>query len=210
VSVACKRWDCDVCGPRKARELARVLVNDSQVDPPQFAVTLTTRDPDTTPEVYRRASAAVWKRLRRRFGRVEYFGFIEFTTGRGTRSDGRRRMHGHYLVKFRDDAPDEADAERMVRETWEPITGAFRVAVERLRTPSGAMAYLSLHHQKPQQAPPKEWQGMRSRPSQGYFAEPLATLRQVAREQLAVEAISWRHGITEAEARAVLRRQSDG
>jgi hypothetical protein len=172
LSVSCKRWDCEVCGPRKSRELARVLVTDALTDPPQYALTLTTRDPDTSADLYRRASAAVWKRLRRH-GRVEYFGFIEFTTGTGTHSGGRRRMHGHYRVKFRDTAPEEAEATRLVCETWESVTGAFRVAVERFRTPAGAMAYLSLHHQKPQQAPPREWRGMRSRPSQGYFLVPL-------------------------------------
>ena len=54
-------------------------------------------------------------------------------------------------------------------------------------TPAGAMAYLSFHHQKPQQAPPQEWRGMRSRPSKHYFSKPVAKLRDTAREQLTVE-----------------------
>ena len=210
LSVPCKRWDCEVCGPRKSRELARVLLNDARIDPPQYALTLTTRDPDTSSVLYRRASGAVWKRLRRPHGRVEYFGFIEFTTGRGARSGGRRRMHGHYLVKFRDATPDEDDTSRLVRETWESVTGAFRVAVERLRTPAGAMAYLSLHHQKPQQTPPRDWRGMRSRPSQGYFLNPVWKLREAAREQLAIEAIAWKHQISVEDASLVFRGQTGG
>ncbi len=210
VRVPCKLWSCAVCGARKSRELARVLLLDAAEDPPTFALTLTTVDPDTAAKVYRKASAVLWKRLRRRYGRVEYFGFIEFTTGQGIRSGGRRRMHGHYLVKFRDTHPEPVEAERLVRETWEGLTGAYRIEVEALRTSAGAMAYLSLHHQKPQQAPPREWRGMRSRPSKQYFSEPVWKLRQVAREQLAAEALAWRHGITEAEALAVVRRQPDG
>ena len=209
VRVPCKLWSCTVCGPRKSRELARVLLLDAVDDPPGFAITLTTVDPDTAAAVYRKASAALWKRLRRRYGRVEYFGFIEFTTGQGIRSGGRRRMHGHYLVKFRDTQPEPAEAERLVRDTWQSLTGAYRVEVEPLRTPAGAMAYLSLHHQKPQQSPPREWRGMRSRPSKHYFGEPVAKLRDVAREQLAVEAIAWRRRISEPEAWAVFRGQTD-
>lgn len=203
VKVPCKRWDCEVCGRRKARELARVHHLDAQNDPAGFAITLTTSDPDTAPEVYRQASAAVWKRLRRHYGRVDYFGFIEFTTGRAATSGGRRRMHGHYLVKFRDQAPDVLAAEALIRETWEAITGAYIVEVAQLITPGAAIAYLSLHHQKPQQAPPKGWSGMRSRPSRGYFSQPVWKLRALAREQLTIEAIAHSSGISEVEAALV-------
>jgi hypothetical protein len=209
VRVPCKRWSCTVCGPRKSRELARVLLLDAADDAPGFAITLTTVDPDTTAALYRRASAVLWKRLRRRYGRVEYFGFIEFTTGHGIRSGGRRRMHGHYLVKFRDAEPIPAEAERLVLETWQSLTGAYRIEVEPLRTPAGAMTYLSLHHQKPQQAPPLEWRGMRSRPSKHYFSKPVAKLRDTAREQLTVEAIAWKRGISEHEARLIVRGPAD-
>lgn len=167
-------------------------------------MTLTTHDPDTPPEVYRHASHMVWKRLRRLYGRVDYFGFIEFTTGLSERSGGHRRMHGHYLVKFRDlDAPDVIAVELLVRETWQAVTGAYVIEVAQLVTPGAAMAYLSLHHQKPQQAPPSGWRGMRSRPSRGYFSVPVWKLRQQAREELAIEAIAWFNGITEVEAALV-------
>jgi len=200
VTVPCKTWGCPVCGPRKSRELARALTLDARLCAPAFAITLTTRDPSTNPAVYREASAAVWKRLRRHYGRVDYFGFIEFTTGRGARSGGHRRMHGHYLVKFRDGDPDVIECERLVRETWEAITGAYIVEVAQLVTPGAAMAYLSLHHQKPQQAPPAGWRGMRSRPSKHYFERPVWKLRQQARDELAIEAIAHARGITEVEA----------
>lgn len=203
VTVPCKTWGCEVCGRRKSRELARVLTLDANVCAPAFAITLTTRDPDTDPGVYREASAAVWKRLRRHFGAVDYFGFIEFTTGKGARSGGHRRMHGHYLVKFRDVATDIVDVievERLVRETWEKVTGAYIIEVAQLVTPGAAMAYLSLHHQKPQQAPPAGWRGMRSRPSKRYFERPVWKLREQAQAELAIEAIAFSRGISEVEA----------
>lgn len=200
VTVPCKTWTCPVCGPRKSRELARVLLIDGLQDAPGFAITLTTHDPDQDAATYRKASAAVWKRLRRHYGRVDYFGFIEFTTGRAKRSGGHRRMHGHYLVKFRDQAPDVIEAESLVRSTWEAVTGAYIVEVAQLVSPGAAIGYLSLHHQKPQQAPPKGWRGMRSRPSKGYFAHPVWKLRAQAREELTIEAIAHRYGLSTAEA----------
>lgn len=205
VTVPCKTWGCVVCGPRKSRELARVLANDAIESkcPPRYAITLTTVDPETPAEVYRHASQNVWRRLRRVYGLVHYFGFIEFTTGLGTLSGGHRRIHGHYLVKFEDLEPDVLDCERIVRETWESITGAYKVEVAQLITPSAAINYLSLHHQKPQQAPPKSWRGMRSRPSRGYFDGPVWKLRERARQELAIEAIAWANGLEPIEAALV-------
>jgi len=203
VTVPCKRWQCEVCGRRKARELARVLTIDANREPPTHCITLTTRDPDTPASVYREASRMVWRRLRRRFGEIAYFGFIEFTTGLSASSGGHRRIHGHYLVKFRDAEPDVIEVERLVRETWESVTGAYIIEVAQLITPGAAMAYLSLHHQKPQQAPPKGWSGMRSRPSLNYFGRPVWQVREQARQELAIEAIAYFNGITEIEAALV-------
>ena len=173
-----------------------MLVLDARAEQPRYAITLTTSDPNTPAALYREASAAVWKRLRRRYGRVEYYGHIEFTTGRAARSGGHRRLHGHYLVKFRDCDPDVIEVERLVRETWEAVTGAFVVEVAALVSPGAAIGYLSLHHRKPQQAPPKGWRGMVGRPSKGYFVRPVVELREQARAELRAEAVAWRSGIS--------------
>jgi len=192
----CKRRDCPVCGPRKARELARVLILDAAVDCPTHGMTLTTQDPDISPADFRKAVAAVFKRLRRRYGRsVEYFGMVEFTSGEGTHSGGYRRIHQHILLKGLPAHVDVLDVERNVRETWQASTGATRVEVAELRTPGGALGYLALHHKKPKQAPPPDWHGMVERHSLGYFHRPIAELRQQARQQLRVEAISWATGL---------------
>ncbi len=176
-----------------------MLYLDALVDAPTIGVTLTTRDPATEAEVYRLASAAVWKRLRRAHGPVEYFGLVEFTTGRAARSGGERRLHGHYLVKGLAGA-DVLDVGELVRETWHESTrsrgrAAWVVDVAELRAPGAAIGYVGLHHRKPQQAPPAGWRGMAERPSQGYFHRPVAALREQARAELQVEAIAWAHGL---------------
>lgn len=194
--VPCKRRSCPVCGPRRAREDARVLVLDAREQAPEHCITLTTADPDTSPAAYRLASATLWKRLRRLYGRVEYYGHIEWTTGKAARSGGHRRMHGHYLVKFLDRPEvDVLDVERIVRETWEACTGAYRVEVAKLLSPGAAIGYLSLHHRKPEQAAPAGWRGMVGRPSKGYFHRPVAELREQARQELRIEAIAHARGI---------------
>jgi hypothetical protein len=191
----CKRRDCGRCWALRSRELAKCLVLDARESAPGHCLTLTTHDPDLPASVYRAGSLSVFRRLRRRFpARVEYFGAVEFTTGRAARSGGRRRMHGHYLVKGLDGC-DVIEVERLVRETWARTTGAVVVEVAQLRSPGAALGYLGLHHRKPEQAPPAEWRGMTERASQGYWSRPIAELRKLARAELAAEAIAWRHGL---------------
>jgi hypothetical protein len=159
-------------------------------------MTLTTQDPDISPASFRNGVAAVFKRLRRKYGRsVEYFGMVEFTSGEGTHSGGHRRIHQHILLKGLPANVDVLDVEHDVRETWQASTGATRVEVAGLRTPGGALGYLALHHKKPKQAPPADWHGMVERHSLGYFHQPIAELRQQARDELRTEAISWSTGL---------------
>jgi len=194
--VSCKRRDCPICGPRKARELARVLILDARADCPTHGMTLTTHDPDISAATFRNAVAAVFKRLRRHYGRsVEYFGMVEFTSGEGTHSGGRRRIHQHILLKGLPAHVDVLDVECSVRETWHASTGATRVDVAQLRSPGGALGYLALHHKKPKQAPPADWHGMVERHSLGYFHRPIAELRDHARRELQIEAVSWSTGL---------------
>jgi len=197
----CKRRDCARCWARRSRELARCLVLDARDDPPTTCLTLTTRHAweDLDPEFYRRGSENVFRRLRRLYGPVEYFGAIEFTTGKAERSGGRRRLHGHYLVKGLAEQ-DVIDVERVVRETWERSIGAWRVEVARLVSPGAALGYLALHHRKPEQSPPAAWRGMTERSSKGYWSRPIADLRQQAQAELAAESLAWAKGLSVEEA----------
>jgi hypothetical protein len=190
----CKRRDCPRCWTVRSRELARCLLIDARAERPTVCVGLTTRDPDTSPATYRQGSKSLFRRLRRRYGRVEYFGAIEFTTGRARTSGGHRRLHGHYLVKGLP-ATEAPAIEELVRETWQAITGAWVVEAAELRSPGAALGYLGLHHRKPEQAPPAAWRGMTERASRRYWHRPIADLRALARAELAIEAHAHRTGL---------------
>ena len=114
-------------------------------------------------------------------------------------SDMESMIH-HFKQVMEGPRPPAGEVEQLVRSTWEAVTGAYVVEVAALMSPGAAMHYLALHHQKPQQQPPAGWRGMRSRPSKGYFRVPVPELRARAREELTIEAIAYRHGISEAEA----------
>ena len=196
LETSCKRRACPVCGPKRARETARVLLLDALVDSPTHGITLTTLDPFMKPETFRLGVKAVVRRLRRRYGRqVEYYGSVEFTRGTTETSGGYRRIHQHMVNKGLQGV-DVLEAESLVRETWQGVTGAKVVEVAELLTPGGAIGYLAMHHRKPGQAPPEGWRGMVERPSRGYFHRPVVELRAEAKAQLRVEAIAWREGIS--------------
>jgi hypothetical protein len=193
VALRCKRRHCPHCAHLEARELARVLTNDAnEGTAPTVAITLTTVDPATTLKTFRHGTQMVFQALRRRFGRgVEYMQIIEFTTGRGRRAGGRRRMHAHSLVKGLPlDALEEAEA--IVRGVWRGVTGAYVIEVAQLRTVGGIIGYLGLHHMKPEQAPPPGWEGQRVRWSRGYLGGvTTAAARGRARRELAAERTWW-------------------
>ena len=173
-----------------------MLLIDALVDPPTHGITLSSFDPFTTAATIRLGTADVVRRLRRWYGRqVEYYSSVEFTTGKAKASGGWRRIHQHLVVKGLLGV-DVLEVERRVRETWQKATGEKIVQVAELLTPGGAIGYLALHHRKPEQAPPADWNGMVGRPSKGYFNRPVAELRTEAKAQLRAEAIAWREGIS--------------
>lgn len=192
VPLRCKRRHCPYCASLESRELSRVLTNDAnEGTPPTVVLTLTTVDPATTLATFRRGTKDVFRRLRRRFGAVEFFSLIEFTTGQGPRSGGRRRMHAHILVKG---LPDDALVlvDQLVRETWQGVTGAYVIEVTALRSVGGIVGYLALHHGKIEQMPPEGWEGQRVRWSRGYLGGlTVAAARGRARRELASERTMW-------------------
>ena len=103
------------------------------------------------------------------------------------------------------------EAEEVVRESWRRSLKrhgssfeAWRVSVARLRTPAGALHYLSLHHAKAEQLPPDGWRGMVERHSRGYFSQPVRELREEARSQLWVEALAYSTGLSADDARLLV------
>jgi LmbE family N-acetylglucosaminyl deacetylase len=191
-------------------ESALVVKLDSQLRQPTVGLTTTTRDPAFDFGALRKAEASLWRWLRQTLDLdVQYLGFLEWTSGRGTRSGGHRRPHLHHLVKgipadhellaptaLLDEAGDvvldpdgnpvlTTELERRVSAKWLEFTAdAWVVEVRPLRTPAGAIAYLTLHHHKREQAPPPGFTGRRLRPSKRYYERPIAELRELARELL--------------------------
>jgi hypothetical protein len=154
---------------------------------PRVGITTTTHRPDFGWEALRRAEERLWAWLRHElgYGRVEYCGFLEWTTGRAPTSRGRRLPHMHHNVKGLPPA-DARDLEQALSERWRKWTGgAWRVECLELRTPGGAIAYLALHHHKREQGPPPGSRHVRRlRCSQGYMNRPIGEYRRQARELL--------------------------
>jgi hypothetical protein len=168
---------------------ALILLDGLEDGPPEVAVTLTTRNPDTPMEKFRRDVEKAVKAIRRRHPDASYFARIEYTTGKAERSGGRRRIHAHMLFKGIP-AEDCAALERVVRRVWKERTGAHKIEVARIRSAAGAMHYVTEHFAKAIQRPPRGWTGRTTRYSiprgdrRGYFVRPLDDRREQARELL--------------------------
>lgn len=160
-------------------------IDAEEGESPRYVLTLTSRSPDVDPAEYRRACSQLWRAFRRRYGaRIEYCGFIEWTTGLHAR-DGRRRLHSHWLVKVGGLDLDVDEVQAWVSSEWSRLTGAWVVDFAELRTVGGVVGYLALHHEKMEQAPPAGWTGRRLRPSRGYFSVSGREIRARARLWLA-------------------------
>lgn len=197
----CSSWRCRGCALWMSRVETRALHNELREGVPYSFLTVTTRDPDTPLEVFSRAFGAVVVRLRRHFGGVEYYGTIEGTSGRRAR-DGRRRMHGHFVVTGVPVSECRA-AELMCRETWEASTLAalgeggrsFGVTLSPVRSAQALLAYVAGYMGKLEQVMDADWGGRRVRCSQGYFAEGRVLARERAKGELIGEARAWRLGL---------------
>lgn len=158
------------------------MVRDTsrQMGNPECAATLTSVDPDRdTSAAWSRDVEQVIRALRHRWPDVQYLAFMEWTSGTGPRSGGRRRPHAHLLLRGLPRARAEL-AEATVRRVWEQRTGAHRVEVAPLVAAEDGVAYLALHHLKPNQAAPEGWTGRRLRPSKGWWGTDPRALRRAS------------------------------
>jgi hypothetical protein len=163
-----------------------VLDDAENGQPPRLGMALTTVAAHTEPAKFVRDVEQVRRFLKRELAGYQGLSHIEFTTGKGQRSGGHRRIHSHELVKSDDrlTAGDLVAVEEGVRRIWEARTGAHRVEVAELRTAAGAAHYLTHHHSKRAQLPPAGWKGRRYRPTRGYFALAAEGRRARARDAL--------------------------
>lgn len=153
---------------------------DARADQPRVVSTFTTRDA-ISPAEFNEAMKYIAKLVRSELGPARYCSFLEFTTGQGRRSGGRRRPHLHTLWKDLDSSAAPVIAGIAVH-VLERAAGAFRHDVEEIRSPAGATMYVARHHLKESQAPPAWWGSTRRvRPSRGYWSKPSDELRSQAK-----------------------------
>lgn len=189
---------CDYCAKLAAVENTEMLWLDAlQQGSPTLWLLLTTRESDWDGERFRRSFAQTWKAVKRRWPDAEYAALVEFTTGYGPRSGGRRRPHWNVFVRGVAVA-DRRELWRVVSAVWCPRMDATAAQqrVHQVDEDRGGMRgltrYVGLHFQKESQAPPKGWRGQRFRSSRGYFVRPRVQLRDEARDALRLKRLVWK------------------
>jgi hypothetical protein len=160
---------------------------------PAVWAVLTTATPDAAPARFYASRRAVLQALRRRWPGCEYAALVEFTTGYGERSGGRRRPHWNLLLKGIP-AADLADARGIIARVWCAREDARPEAqfVGLVGEMGGLMRYLALHFQKESQAPPAGWRGHRFLKSRGYLSTSTPAARDAARRSLRHKRELWR------------------
>ena len=131
--------------------------------------------------------------IKRRWTEAEYAALVEFSTGYGPRSGGKRRPHWNLLIKGVP-AADLDELREVVCRVWcsrvdATPAGQFAGAVNEA---GGLMRYLALHFQKESQRPPEGWSGHRFRVSNGYLAGSMVEARARARAALRWKRELWR------------------
>ena len=185
---------CDYCARLAAVENAEVLAQDAlHNSAPEVWTVTTTRSTVANLRAYRLGREAIARDVKRCWRGAERATMIEFTTGMGTRSEGKRRPHWNDMWKgVPADAADEL--RDVVAGAWcsrvdaEP-DGQYSGAIAEV---GGLMRYLALHFQKESQQPPKGWRGHRFSTSRGYLAEPMDAARERARDALRLRRELWK------------------
>ena len=185
---------CPPCARLGAVETSECLALDAlENSPPAVWLVLTTRLAESSPAPFYRARAAVMRAVKRRWPEAEYAALVEFTTGYGPRSGGRRRPHWNLLLK---NVPADAIEElrEVVVRVWCDRVDAKPAGqfVGPVAEAGGLMRYLALHFQKESQAPPLGWKGHRFMHSRGYFAEGITEVRKRAQAQLRYRREVWK------------------
>lgn len=177
---------CDYCSRLEAVEFSEALALDAlDGNAPTTWMVLTTRTATHDVAAFYESRRQVQRAVRRRWPAAEFCWVVEFTTGYGPRSGGKRRPHWNALVKGVSTADADALAD-VVRAVWCAREDAEPQAqfVGPLYDAGGLMRYLALHFLKESQRPPKGWSGHRTSQTRGYFAQPMWKVRARARQSL--------------------------
>lgn len=187
---------CDYCAKLAAVEYSESLALDAlKGDAPTVWMVLTQADPNRCGAALSRSMEHVARAVRRRWPKAQYALLVEFTTGFGPRSGGRRRAH--FNVVWKGVPSDDLDDLRLVvlavwcsREAAKPKAQWF----DTIENAGGLMRYVALHFLKESQAPPRSWRGRRFRASQGYF-----TVGRPAQKRESVAALRSKRHLRSAE-----------
>ena len=178
---------CDYCAKLAAVENCEMLVLDAlDGDAPQLVAILGTRTPTVDMAVFARAREQVIRAVRHRWPEAQYAYQVEFTTGMGPRSGGRRRPHWNWFWKGipRQDAEE---AREVILRIWCEHVDAEPAAqyVAEIDNAVGLTKYVTEHFMKESQRPPRDFTGQRFCASRGYFRGTTVTVaRARARESL--------------------------
>ena len=185
---------CSYCARLAAVENAELLALDALAgSAPEVWMVLTTRTATLNTKQFWKARELVLRALKRRWPACEYAVLVEFTTGYGTRSGGRRRPHWNWLLKGIP-ADDAQAALEVASAIWcanvDAKPGGQYVGT--VGEFGGLMRYLALHFQKESQAPPAGWRGHRLLKSRGYLASSTPEARAAAKTSLRHKRELWR------------------
>jgi hypothetical protein len=177
---------CDYCAKLAAVENSELLALDAmQGNAPEVWMVLTTPLSTLDMSLFYEAHRKLMKAVRRRFPDLEWARLLEFTTGYGPRSGGRRRPHWNVLLKG---VPRDAVNVLLglVEKVWCPRVGGALAAqhVGPVSEMGGLMRYIALHFQKESQSPPAGFTGHRFTHSRGYLWTDTPTAREETRDAL--------------------------
>jgi hypothetical protein len=186
---------CEYCARLAAVENCEMLVLDAlEGDPPAVLIVLGTRTSTVVMSGFYDGLRLVKRALKRRWPAAEYAGLLEFTTGYGPRSGGKRRPHWNLMFKGIP-ASDADAAGEVAARIWCRHVDAEEHAqhASAIRDGEGLMKYLAEHFNKTSQAPPAGFKGQRFNCSRGYFTGcSRATARARAAESLRLKREVWR------------------
>lgn len=173
---------CDYCARLAAVENTEMLSLDAMNgNAPEVWAVLTTRTVTLDMTLFYDARELVMRAIRRRWPDAEYACLLEFTTGYGPLSGGKRRPHWNLMLKGVPAAELDQARELIVRVWCDNVDAkpdGQHVGV--IREAGGLMRYIALHFQKESQAPPEGFRGQRFNCSRGYFT---GMTRAEAREE---------------------------
>jgi hypothetical protein len=173
---------CEYCAKLAAVENSEMLALDAmEGEAPEVWLVLTTRRSTIDMAVFYKAREQLLRAIRRRWPDADYACLLEFTTGYGPRSGGKRRPHWNVLLK-RVPTSGIPELEELVARIWCARVDALPTGqhVGPVQEAGGLMRYIALHFQKESQRPPEGFTGQRFNCSRGYFT---GATRRVARER---------------------------